>query len=375
MFRVFWGHTTAIGGAYYRCMAHAFEAKKQGIAESLYMDYDPKRMGNTPNMWERVLLAQEDKQEAIVQQTNAMVRNSDITVYQFFITPIGLALLRMQKDQYKKPMVMELDDYPFDIPALNLASTEFTKGSEKVKIIQQQLKLSDAVITTNDWLANEFRKYNQNVHVVQNSIDFNIWDNLRKKDRPNKRIRLGHIGASAHLEDKHMLKPVVEALIEKYGHDIEFVFVGESQCPSWMIPYQSQGYLKLVPHWVNIDEYPQYLADFNFDIGLAPLRDYTFSRGKSNLRWLEYSALQIPTVASRVGHFRQTIKDGEDGYLCTEADEWIEKLSALIDSEILRRGIGLAGYERVKKDFNLAKVTPQYIDLLKKIKEEHNDNV
>lgn len=374
-FKIFWGHTTAIGAAYYRMMSFALEAKRLGIADCNYIDYDPKRMGNIPNMWERELLQKEETRIAVVEQLNAMVRYADIALYQYFLTPLGLAVLRMQQGEYNKPILMELDDYPFDLPSFNACAGQYDPEDQKTKVIKQQLGISDGVITTNEYLANKFKAYNKNVYVIPNTIDFEIWDKAldKKKCKPNK-IRIGHIGAGGHVDDRHLLKETVLHILDKY-ENVEFCFVGDPVIPLWLKEPVDQGRVKIVSHWKNIDDYPEYAASFGFDIALAPLRDYEFNRCKSNLRYLEYSALKIPTVASSVENYKNTIEDGVDGFLCRDTKDWTASLELLIEDKVKRQEVAEAANKKVRKDYNLKLWTPKYIDLLKKIKEEHSEKV
>ncbi|MBU0762801.1 MAG: glycosyltransferase, partial [Candidatus Altiarchaeota archaeon] len=113
--------------------------------------------------------------------------------------------------------------------------------------------------------------------------------------------------------------------------------------------------MKALRKWYPIDEYPQRVKDLNIDIALAPLRDSDFNRAKSNLRWLEYSALKIPTVASNVEPFR-CIEDQKTGLLVTEPGEWENAISELIEDQSKRKMIGENAYHEVKKNFNVEKI-------------------
>ena len=124
-----------------------------------------------------------------------------------------------------------------------------------------------------------------------------------------------------------------------------------------------------VVKFARIDQYPKYLARQGFDIGIAPLADNAFNRGKSNLRWLEYSALKIPTVASNVGHFAETIRPGLDGILCDTPDDFTRELETLIKDRSLRWNLGQAAYDRVQSDFNVNGVVQQYKATLEEIRE------
>ncbi len=137
------------------------------------------------------------------------------------------------------------------------------------------------------------------------------------------------------------------------------------------IPYEFEG----IPNVYYTDKnapinlYPRFMSHFNFDIGIAPLEDCNFNRGKSNLRWLEYSALKIPTVATKVGHFADTVKDRKDGLLVENNDlgQWATCLEELIKNESFRREIGNNAYKRVKAEFNARKTAAVYLKALKTI--------
>ncbi len=364
---VFYGHTASVGGAYYRCMMYALEMKKQGIALPTYIDWNPDKMGQIPNCWEREKLSDPKYTDQIVNQLNAMVRQSDITVYQYFATPMGLALLRMQQDTIKKPILMELDDYAFDIPSLNPSSETFTPESEPLKVVKNQLKLSDGVIVSTPWLKEQYSKFNKCVELIPNCVDFDIWDHL-KPGKTGKKLRIGHIGASGHLDDKQILKDVIPEILNKY--DVEFCFVGDIYYPTWMTEYVKDGRIKIIGHWENIKRYPQYFKNLHFDIGLAPLKDYSFNRGKSNLRYLDYSAVRIPTVASHVRPFVDTIRDGENGYLAVEAEEWVDKISRLIVNPLERETMARKAYFDCKENYNLKIVAQQYVKVLERFVKE-----
>jgi glycosyltransferase involved in cell wall biosynthesis len=88
------------------------------------------------------------------------------------------------------------------------------------------------------------------------------------------------------------------------------------------------------------------------DIGLMPLPDDKWSKGKCGLKALQYMALGIPTVCSPVGVNSTIIQNGENGFLAESKTEWIEKLTLLLHSFELRTKLGLAGRATVEKSFS-----------------------
>ena len=101
-----------------------------------------------------------------------------------------------------------------------------------------------------------------------------------------------------------------------------------------------------------------------------PLPDDKWSRGKCGFKGLQCMALELPVVMSPVGVNKEIIDDGKNGFLASTNDEWMEKLSALIDSEELRREMGKNARQTVEERFSVTawadKVVETFDGLIKK---------
>ena len=106
--------------------------------------------------------------------------------------------------------------------------------------------------------------------------------------------------------------------------------------------------------FVDLSIYPLKIAALNLDIGICPLVDDEFNNHKSQLKWSEYSALKIPSVCSNLPPY-ECVEDGKTGYLAKDPDEFVDKLSLLIDNETLRKEIAENAYAKNFADFNLEK--------------------
>ena len=96
-----------------------------------------------------------------------------------------------------------------------------------------------------------------------------------------------------------------------------------------------------------------------------PLADDEWSKGKCGLKGLQYMGLAIPTIMSPVGVNTAIIQDGVNGFLAETEDEWVTKLSLLIDNKELRQKLGSAGRETVVKYYSVEANKQKYLKLFK----------
>jgi glycosyltransferase involved in cell wall biosynthesis len=99
------------------------------------------------------------------------------------------------------------------------------------------------------------------------------------------------------------------------------------------------------------------------DIGLAPLPDDPFTKGKCGYKILQYCACGLPVVASSVGVNTQLIEEGKCGFLADNPDQWLARLSQLIDNADLRRAMGTAGCDYVA-NYDLEIVGRKLVDIV-----------
>lgn len=295
----------------------------------------------------------------ITAEMGQYAQQADVIVIQGVQTPAALQTIYALKDMLPDtPIITEMDDDVTWTPADHPASKHYTPGSSLVHTAISQIRVSDGLIVSTPWLKEVYAEHNPDIEVLPNAIDFKKWD--RVKPSKKKGVRIGFAGGASHVEDLRMVEGALRNVL-KNNRDVRLVLV---HC----VP----DFLRDVPgvigvhDWARIDKYPKFLAKQGFDIGIAPLVDNLFNRCKSNLRWLEYSALGIPTVASKVGHFRQTIHHGNDGFLAESPEKFEAYLQRLISNAKLRREVGMSANARVRLDFNLDRISHQYLSVLQK---------
>lgn len=293
----------------------------------------------------------------ITEEMNAYAKTADVIVIQGVQTPAALALFYALKDAYPTtPLITEMDDDVTWTPDTHPAAQSYNPFSDLTHTALKQIRQSDGLIVSTPWLAEVYAEHNARAFVVPNAIDFQTWGRAKVKAKPG--IRIGWAGGASHTADLKLIEPAVREILNK-NRNVRFVFV--HCCPDFLRTIPG---VEAVDKWARIDHYPTFLARLDLDIGMAPLVDNLFNRCKSNLRWLEYSALGIPTVASNVGHFKQTLRHGKDALLADKPEDFAPLLQSLIDDAKTRRSLGAAARERVRQDFNIDKVAEDYVTVL-----------
>ncbi len=105
----------------------------------------------------------------------------------------------------------------------------------------------------------------------------------------------------------------------------------------------------------------------SLDIGVYPLPDNEWAMAKTPFKTIQYMSVGVPTVASNVGGNREIIQDGVNGFLASSEEEWIEKLSLLIEKPELRQRLGIAGRKIVEEKYSLKVNAPKFIEVLNKV--------
>ena len=107
-----------------------------------------------------------------------------------------------------------------------------------------------------------------------------------------------------------------------------------------------------------------------FDVGIMPLPDEPWERGKCGFKLIQYMACGLPVVASPVGVNREIVEQGVNGYLAETPAEWIQALNALLRDAGLRQRMGMAGRKRVEQKYSLQVTGPRLAALLKSVARE-----
>jgi glycosyltransferase involved in cell wall biosynthesis len=316
-------------------------------------DYDIK--AKDCGDWQNFVMTE----KSIMEDVYYLAKHADVIVFQRFLNQAGLGIIKAIREcsQGTKKIGMEIDDYMFNVPTYNHAHSNYRPGSPLWTIGLNQMELSDFMVVSTNRLKEYYSKYNDNIFVAENCIDLKWWGK-DVKVKPHDKIRIGWCGANAHLQDLNVIKNVIDRIIAKYPQ-VEFHLYSPNRI------FEDKPGLVNEIGFVSLDKYPKKLKSMGFDIGLAPLCDNMFNRSKSANRWLEYSMMGIPTVASDIGG--QFSEIGEKGVLllASNEEEWFVELSSLIESEDKRKQLGKKALEYVLANYTAEEGAKRYDALVK----------
>lgn len=270
------------------------------------------------------------------------VRECDLYVFEHQAFPYLPAFLERMSKRINPNMVLEFDDAIF---------LTFLHGRK----IPRLIRMSKHVIVGNSYLQDYALKFNPNVTVIPTVIDTKRYRPREQYEFRGKPV-IGWVGLAYNLSYLVRLRGALLKLRKEVG-DFELRII----CSR---PLKMDGVRTSFKRWSYEDE----VVDIRgFDIGIMPLPDDEWARGKCGLKLLQYMACGVPVVASPVGVNTEIIRDGKNGFLARNEEEWIKKLSLLLRDEESRRQMGKAGRRTVQTRYSLRLWGPRLAGLYKRL--------
>ncbi len=218
--------------------------------------------------------------------------------------------------------------------------------------LPRMLAGASTVVVENDYTADYARQFCDHVETITGPIDTRRYTPC---DRPDGvEVVLGWIGSpttTAYLND---ILSAIARVAEERPH-LVMRLVGASVVTHDRIRIEHRSW--------SLESEVSDLA--SFDVGLMPLPDDSWTRGKGGYKLLQYGAMGLPVVASPVGVNTEIVEEGITGFLADSEDDWFESLLRLVDDEELRSRMGNAGRDRIVERYSLDLSSRRLIGILK----------
>ncbi len=224
----------------------------------------------------------------------------------------------------------------------------FLKNASKTGTI---IGLSDLVFAGNQYLSDYAAQFNKNIVIIPTTIDTDLYFPVKNKKEAGS-VCIGWSGSFSTIQHFATAIPALKRIKDKFGSLVSFKIIGDKNY--YCAELDTKG-----DAWISATE----IEDLSkIDIGIMPLPDDEWSKGKCGLKGLQYMALEIPTLMSPVGVNSEIIQNGVNGYLPATEDEWVDVLSKLITDKALREQIGKAGRQTVIERYSVHAWKQKYLD-------------
>lgn len=230
-----------------------------------------------------------------------------------------------------KKFIYELDD--------NLLDNECICANTK-NIIRNLIINADLVTVSTEELANRLQSLNNKISIVPNYLSeaYIRNDNIKKNSLPI--VSIGYMGTYTHQNDLMMIKLPLTRLLNKYKNTVRLEILGITSDQSIFSECTNVIYHDITDH-SSYEKFWLYMKENVFwDIGLAPLVLDDFTRCKSDIKFLDYTALNICGIYSDHPAYNKTVSNQVNGIICKySVDEWYYNLESLIRDKQKRDGI------------------------------------
>lgn len=220
--------------------------------------------------------------------------------------------------------------------------------------IDQVMKNSKAVIAGNSYLAKRAEKAgSKHIFILPTVIDLNRY--VVKKFIAKPSFVIGWIGTKSTFE-KHLLpcKGWMEKAIAMYNVEFHIVGISEGMGIGSGLSY--------IP-WTEETEVSSIL---NFDIGIMPLQDSVWEKGKCAYKLIQYMACGLPVIASPIGMNKEVVKNDLNGFLVENEKEWLTAIGKLVENAQLRSDYGLNGRELVERKYCIQVTNEKLLQIIKR---------
>lgn len=252
--------------------------------------------------------------------------------------------------QHNRPIVYEVDDMLWNLPDKHPGRDYYTQ--HRLALLRAVFH-ADVVTTSTEPLAEYLRAFHHHVHYLPNYLNETLWT-LRAPRvlEPGQPVVIGYMGGITHQPDIALIEAALLQIAQRYGQQVAFHFWGLAEPPRALATYSQVTWESI--NVLDYADFARFWLAQTCDIGIAPLEDNFFNRCKSHIKFLEYAALGVPGVYSRLPPYQAVVREGENGLLAEGISEWVTALARLMDDPALRFKLAQEAQATVQRDWLLS---------------------
>jgi glycosyltransferase involved in cell wall biosynthesis len=292
----------------------------------------------------------------------------NIVIFNRYGLPYGSIFLELCK-KHGIPTIYFIDDDLLNIPTF--LGSEIQKQHGNTKIINERQYLLahvDLIYTSTRYLNNFISQIFPKQQVVHSIyppyLEFLISKNKHQVSITRNNFKFGYMGSKGHQKDLEMVTPAIIQILQNYP-DSEFETFGTISLPEKLSAFGNRVTSRKAVQ--NYDNFLNCLYNLNWDLGIAPLENHNFNFCKSPVKYLEYTASGIPTIASNILVYNQTINNMQNGIL-SEENEWYENIELVINRPDLRQEMLRQAQKQCSQEFALSITSEKVFSIVSSIR-------
>ena len=265
-------------------------------------------------------------------------------------SPFGLPIFTwLFAKVFRKKIIYDFDDAIW-IPNAS-DSNDFVSFLKRYANTATICRWAYKISCGNDYLCTYASQFNANVFFIPTVLDTDHYHNLTKNYTHEKLI-IGWTGSHSTIKFLDEIFTVLQKL-EQEGYPFEFRVISD-QAPTFKLKS-----MKFVP-WNKKNEITDLLA---FDIGIMPLSDDEWARGKCGFKALQYMSLGIPAMVSPVGVNTQIVDDGINGIICSNKEDWYHSFIKIMQDRSILERLGSASRDKIIRKYSVQAHTENFFGL------------
>lgn len=274
---------------------------------------------------------------------------ADVVIFARSSTWLEYKLLKEFKKQ-KKYIIYVLDDDVFEVPKDSMVYDYFQMSAVR-KRVKKNIELCDIFASPSKHLLQKYGK-GEKVRIEEPSLF-----HLAEERKVEEKLKIGFAGSIDRNGDlENMLQEAIIEFYSKYKEQVEISFMGAKP------KFVEQLGLNYIPYQENYEKYQEKLKEQNWSIGLAPMPDTEFHKGKHYNKYVEYASVGCVGIYSNVIPYTYQIKDKVNGILCENGkDGWIQAMEWCLNHtekvEEIRKNI----QKEVKEQFSIQATAEQFV--------------
>lgn len=245
----------------------------------------------------------------------------------------------------KKPLILDVDDAVWHAKPYGEAQMKHTA------------QWADQIVVGNNYLADWFGKFNKNISVVPTALDTDIF--YPSVNNEKNFFTVGWTGTSGNFNYLYSLNNAIKRFFE-YAKNARMLIVADEFPSGLDLPRDRLDYVK----WSEDNE-----AELvkTMDVGLMPLEDSNWTRGKCSFKMLQYMACGLPVVVSPVGMNCEILAKGNIGFAASREGDWLDALIFLYEDGNQRSVMGREGRIIVEREYSQKIVSGELATIMRKV--------